>query len=76
VFAVAVVLIDANDDPLSAVFLVLAAVPWTFLLSALADWIGEPPVWFNLLFLSAGILLNAALLLLLGRWLRRVRAHG
>lgn len=72
VFAVAVVIIDPSDDPLSAVFLALAAVPWTFVLSALVDRFGELPVWFNLLFLGAGILVNATLLYALGlglRWL-------
>ena len=75
VFAVAVVIIDPSDDPLSAVFLAMAAVPWTFLLSALVDQAGELPVWFNLLFLAAGILVNAAVLYALGRGLRRLVGH-
>jgi hypothetical protein len=72
VFAVAVVIIDPSDDPLSAVFLVMAAVPWTFALSALADRVGELPVWFNLMLLGAGILVNAGLLYALGLGLRRL----
>ena len=67
VFALAVVLIDPSDDPLAAVFLVLAALPWTLLVSALNDWTGEWPVWLNLASLSAGVLANAALLYGLGR---------
>jgi uncharacterized membrane protein YgdD (TMEM256/DUF423 family) len=72
IFAVAVVIIDPSDDPLSAVFLVMAAVPWTFALSALVDRVGEPPVWFNLVFLATGILINAGLLYALGLGLRRL----
>ena len=34
VFAVAGVIIDPSDDPLSAVFLAMAAMPWTLALSS------------------------------------------
>jgi hypothetical protein len=50
----------------------MAAVPRTFVLSALVDRVGELPVWFNLLFLAAGILVNAAVLYALGLGLRRL----
>jgi hypothetical protein len=72
VFAVAVVIIDPSDDPLSAVFLAIAAVPWTFVLSALFDRVGELPAWFNLVFLGAGILVNAGFLYAFGLGLRRL----
>ncbi len=71
-FAVAVVIIDPSDDPLSAVFLAIAAMPWTLALGWLVDRTGELPVWLNLVLLSAGVLANAALLYGLMRLLRRV----
>lgn len=72
-FAVAVVIIDPSDDPLSAVFLVIAAMPWTLALGWLAESTGELPVWLNLTLLSIGILANAALLYGLMRLLHRGR---
>ncbi len=75
-FAVAVVIIDPSDDPLSAIFLVFAAMPWTLALSWLSERVGELPVWLNLTLLSIGILVNAAVLYGLGRLLHRLRASG
>jgi hypothetical protein len=75
-FAVAVVIIDPSDDPLSAVFLVIAAMPWTLALSWLAERVGELPVWLNLTLLSIGVLVNAAVFYGLSRLLRRLRAAG
>jgi membrane protein DedA with SNARE-associated domain len=74
VFAVAVVIIDPSDDPLSAVFLAIAAMPWTLALSWLLDRVGELPVWLNLVLMSIGILVNAAMLYGLGRLLSRLPA--
>jgi hypothetical protein len=74
VFAVAVVIIDPSDDPLSAVFLAIAAMPWTLALSWLIDRVGELPGWLNLVLMSIGILVNAALIYGLGRLLSRLRA--
>jgi hypothetical protein len=67
-FAVAVIFIDPSDDPLAAVFLIIAAFPWTWLLS---DRLGERPFWFNLVFLSAGVVVNAVFLFRLGNLSRR-----
>ena len=74
VFAVAVVIIDPSDDPLSAVFLAIAAMPWTLALSWLVDRVGELPGWLNLVLLSIGILINATVVYGLGRLLHRRRA--
>ena len=52
------VIIDPSDDPLSAMFLAIAGLPWTLALGWLIDRTGELPVWFNLVLLSAGILAN------------------
>jgi len=71
VFAVAVIFIDPSDDPLAAVFLIIAAFPWTWLLSWLSDRLGELPFWFNLGFLCTGVTANASLLFWLGTLSRR-----
>lgn len=75
VFAVAVVIIDPSDAPLSAVFLAIAALPWTLALSWVVDRVGELPVWLNLSLMSAGILVNALILYGAGRMLRSVLAR-
>ena len=75
VFAVAVVIIDPSDAPLSAVFLAIAALPWTLALSWVVDRVGELPVWLNLSLMSAGILVNALILYGAGRMLRFVLAR-
>lgn len=72
-FAMAVALWDPADDPLSAVFLVIAALPWTIPMGALLDWIGEPAVWVSFLVTATGIALNLLLLIGIGRWLGRRR---
>lgn len=71
VFAVAVIFIDPSDDPLSAVFLVIAAMPWTLILGAVTDGFGEPPAWASLTLLSLGVLVNAALIYGLGQLIVR-----
>lgn len=67
-------IIDPSDDPLSAVFLAIVAMPWTLALSWLVDRVGELPVWLNLMLLSVGILVNAVVLYGLGGLLSRLRA--
>jgi membrane protein DedA with SNARE-associated domain len=67
VFAVVVIFIDPSDDPLSAIYLVIAAMPWTVVLDAVTDRIGELPTWANLTLLSLGVLFNAAIIYALGR---------
>jgi hypothetical protein len=74
-FAVAVVIIDPSDDPLSAVFLAIAAIPWTLALGWLVDRVGELPVWLNLTLMSASILVNALLIYGAGRLLGRLRSR-
>ena len=71
VFALTVAITDPADDPLSAVFLVLAAMPWTPAAGWLLDRLSEPPLWLSYLLLSAAVLVNALLLFGLGRLLRR-----
>lgn len=61
--------------PLSAVFLAIAALPWTLALSWVVDRVGELPVWLNLSLMSAGILVNALILYGAGRMLRSVLAR-
>jgi membrane protein DedA with SNARE-associated domain len=75
-FALVVAVVDPSDDPLAAVFLVMAAMPWTLLVGWIEDRIGEAPVWVNLVLLSLAVLLNAALLYGLGRWLGSLRRPG
>jgi membrane protein DedA with SNARE-associated domain len=70
-FALTVAVVDPGDDPLSAVFLVIAAMPWTSAAGWLLDRLGEPPLWLPYLLLSAAVVLNALLLYVLGRLLRR-----
>ena len=67
VFAVVVIFIDPSDDPLSAIYLVIAAMPWTVVLDAVTDRIGELPNWANLTLLSLGVLFNAAIIYAVGR---------
>ncbi|MFY9973002.1 MAG: hypothetical protein WAK53_02000 [Chromatiaceae bacterium] len=61
-FALAVAIIDPGDDPLSAVFLVIAAMPWTLPIGWLLDRLAEPPTWLSYALTLAGILANALLL--------------
>jgi hypothetical protein len=70
-FALAVALWDPASDPLAAIYLVLVAVPWTLVLSWIMDDLRVDSHWFNMVFLSAGILINALLLFGLGRFLQR-----
>lgn len=70
VFALAVALWDPAGDSLSAIYLVVVAMPWTFALSWIMDGLGIDSYWFNMAFLGAGILVNALLLYGLGRLLR------
>ena len=70
-FALAVALWDPASDSLSAIYLVVVAIPWTFVLSWITDGSGIDSYWFNMAFLSTGVLVNALLLVGLGRLLQR-----
>jgi hypothetical protein len=72
-FALAVAVLDPSDDPLSTVFLVIAALPWTSALGWLLDRFAAPPPWLGLVLRSLGVAINAFLLYLLGRWIIRRR---
>jgi membrane-associated phospholipid phosphatase len=60
-----------GDDPSSGIFLVLFALPWSLLVSQLTGVLGVHSVTLNLALLAIGVGINAALLYLLGRRLRR-----
>lgn len=70
-FALAVALWDPGSDSLSAIYLVLVAIPWTFVLGWITDALKLDSYWFNMGFLAAGILVNAFLLFGLGRLIQR-----
>lgn len=70
-FALALALWDPHGDSLSAIYLVVVAIPWTFVLSWIMDGLGMDSYWFNMVFLGAGALVNALLLYGLGRFLQR-----
>lgn len=70
--ALAALVLDAGDDPLAGILLVLAAMPWTPLLGGLLDLSGRAgSPWLAAAVLCAGVAVNLALLLGLGRLLRR-----
>jgi hypothetical protein len=69
-FALGLALWDPAGDSLSAIYLVLVAIPWTFVLSWIVDGLGLDSYWFNMVFLGSGILFNAYLLFRLGRFLQ------
>ncbi len=60
-FAFAVAIIDPGDDPLSAVFLVIAAIPWTLPIGWMLDRPAEPPTRLSCAVTLAGILANVLL---------------
>jgi MFS superfamily sulfate permease-like transporter len=72
--ALAAALLARSDDGLSAVFLVIAALPWTPVASWLVDQLAQPPQWLAYALMLAGILLNALVLYGLSR-LVRCRSH-
>jgi hypothetical protein len=71
-FALAVALWDPAGDSLSAIYLVLVAVPWTFVLGWITDSLELDSYWFNMSFLATGILVNVFLLFGLGRLIQRM----
>ena len=71
-FALAAALWDPAGDSLSAIYLVLIAVPWTWVLGWLTDGLELDSYRFNMGFLAAGILVNAYLLYRLGRRIQRM----
>lgn len=70
-FALALALWDPSRDSLSAIYLVAVAIPWTFVVSWIIDLSGMDSYWFNMVFLGAGVLVNALLLYGLGRLVQR-----
>ena len=71
-FALAVALWNPSGDSLSALYLVLVAIPWTFVLGWITDALELDSYWFNMSFLASGILVNAFLLYSLGRLIKRM----
>jgi len=55
------------DDPLSGVFVLLLALPWTLLLSHM----GDPGPVGAVAVIVAGIIINVAIVLAVGRWASR-----
>ena len=53
-----------EPDPLSGVFALILGLPW----SLAANLFREPTIWFSLALCSAGIVINAYLLVRLARW--------
>ena len=70
-FGLVAAVADLGEGPLSAVYLVIAALPWTLPIDWLLDRIGEPPPWLSYALMLAGILVNALLLYGLVRLTRR-----
>jgi hypothetical protein len=69
VAAIAVLLF--GGAPSSGIFLVLFALPWSLFVSQLTGLLGFESATLNLALLAVGVGINAAMLYLLGRWLRR-----
>nr|WP_269931968.1 hypothetical protein [Aminobacter sp. HY435] len=57
-----------EPDPLSGIFALLLAAPWSFFMDALAS---EASVVWNLLLLAAGMVLNGVILAFLCRRVHR-----
>lgn len=74
VFAFVAAVADLGGGPLSAVYLVIAALPWTLPIGGLLDRLGESPLWLTYALMLAGILVNALLLYGLV-WLTRRSPH-
>lgn len=60
-----------GGDPSSGIFLVIFALPWSLFVSQATGFIGIDSILLNLALLAIGVGINAALLYLLGRRLRR-----
>ncbi len=72
---VSIALLLFGGDPLSGIFLVVFALPWSLGVSRLTGLLGIDSATLNLALLAIGVGINAALLYLLSRWLlsRRLR---
>lgn len=68
---VAIALLLFGGDPSSGIFLVLFALPWSLFVSGVTGLLGIDSAALNLALLAIGVGINAALLYLLGRRLRR-----
>lgn len=73
IFALAVAVTTAQETPLAAIFLVLAALPWGFVLTRIVDATGIQSLIFNYAFMAAGIAVNAALLYGVISWIHSKR---
>lgn len=58
---------DPPSSSLSAIYLVVVAIPWTFVLSWITDGLGIDSYGFNIAFLGMGVVVNTLLLFGLGR---------
>jgi hypothetical protein len=67
----AIALLLFGGDPASGIFLVLFALPWSLFVSQVTGLLGFESAALNLALLAIGVGINAALLYLLGRRLRR-----
>jgi O-antigen/teichoic acid export membrane protein len=67
----AIALLLFGGDPSSGIFLVLFALPWSLFVNQISGLIGIDSAALNLALLAIGVGINAALLYLLGRRLRR-----
>lgn len=70
---VSIALLLFGGDPLSGIFLVVFALPWSLGVSRLTGLLGFDSATLNLALLAIGVGINAAALYLLSRWLRRRR---
>lgn len=67
---VAIALMLLAGAPSGGIFLVIFALPWSLFVSQLTSLLGFDSAALNLALLAISIGINAALLYLLGRWLR------
>ncbi len=61
--AMAILLMLSSPDPLSGVYAIFLALPWFFAFSAF----GDAPLWLYYIALFVGMLMNGAILWLVGR---------
>ena len=64
-------LLAGPEDSLSAIFLVLFALPWTMLLTAITDSLQVDSFALNMVVLLAGILLNGWIIYRVFSWISR-----
>lgn len=72
---IAIALLLFGGDPLSGIFLVVFALPWSLGVSRLTGLLGLDSATLNLALLAIGVGINAAALYLLSRWMRHRQLH-